>query len=377
MNLNPAVADRIGLSGVGAEDLGVLMQPSAIANLFKLGKDIGAIDQGRWETIQSSKHGSVEQRECVEEVSSGVLQRLSENIEVSVREALPAWFDRKDSTFEEYCDWAANSGWEFPVVFGPEVFESQTGLRIGDECGLRVMECLVGKIEGPAGDVLCAFVEYLTEESLKRSGHCILKERLMMHGVFADGISTEALDELKGISGERLLGWFGDNVPEGLEELSGYSDDQDDVLSLVYEVKEVLVATHAMDTRVKNVVGDRKGAELLEKLLDDADRYLEAELKEFVLNACSAMRGLSTRERIDELPLPHFERFPGEYAVVDMGLELGEREQQMYQEINEYAHGGEDHGWIPLDGPKDKVVDLLVRITIAERLLLGLATLVE
>ena len=377
VNLSPNAVHNIGLSGVGAEDLGVLELADDVSGLFRLGLEIGALDREAVEQLCSSEPGTIAQRKLVEQSGSSVLSSLSQRVEDRVCEKLGPWFPLNNNSFVDYRDWGQQCGWEFPVLFGPDDVPSTSGLRIADEFGLRVMECPVAGVPGLDGDVFCAFTEYLTQESLKRTGTCILQERLMMYGIFVEGISTEALDSLEGLSGVETRDWFKTNASEGLEELSGYSDDEEVLTELLAQVQDVLVATHQVSRRVSAVVGDEFVDDSLAVIREKAASIENEAHRAFVVGACGALDGVGTQGLIDGLPMNHFERYPGEFCVVDLGLDLGESAMAMYQEINEMAYGGEDFGWIPLEGQVDRIVDVMVRITLAERILLGLAALLD
>lgn len=377
VNVRPADARRIGLTGIGVDDLGVIENASAISDLLGTGLSLGAVTERRLSAMTALPHGSAAQVKSVTTLSQITLKALGKRIENRVNTALQYVLPEPPSSHQKYLDWARESGWEFPVIFGLSD-RDHAHLRMVEDAGLTVLSCPVADVSDRIGDVLCALVEWLSLEALKHNSIDGLRFRYELMGVTVGTIDQAEATRLRRLTESELVPWFKAFDNDGYEEMLSYYGSNDELGYVASQFRDVLCESSRLDRTLASVHGtDLSREDRLSRILAVAKHCPRSSLRQYVVRACSVLDGPSVDSMIRDIPHGElFERLPGEFAFVDVGLNI-DGVDDFFHEQHEMAMQSDDMGELPLQIPSDALVDLLTRITIAERLLIGLAALFD
>ncbi|HRQ66655.1 MAG TPA: hypothetical protein PKZ76_17605, partial [Xanthomonadaceae bacterium] len=368
---------RIGLDGVGAEDLGVIGNAAGIAELLRLGLTLGAVNDEQIEDMTEAPHGTTGQVKAVNALARQTMAGLAEQVEARVATAMVKVVPALPKSYGGFRDWAERDGWEFPV-WQRSCGGGWHGLSMTGGQGLTVLHCPVATIPGPIGEVLAAFVEWLCVEALKSTGLELIEYRLEMIDLPYMTFTDDEVARIAALEGDALTEWA-QSLPVGDPDHLEWWIDMHGGMEVFAEILRNLVCGRA--EWCKKLIRVNQGADSAEQRLAriraQAEKCAPCELRDLVLRASEALGGPCTRDYLDMADRGEdFERLPGESAVVDFGMDIG-CEDQLYQEQNESLWNGEDVGSMPLNMPHDAMIGMLARITLCERLLVLLTAILE
>jgi len=333
------------------------------------------------ERFISLEHGSKEQVATANALGERVLSGLGKEIEEAVCKKLKGLPGTTEALYREYREWAEGSLWELPV--GCLENYPYRCFCLADDGALSVFECGVSKIQGAIGDVLTALVEELTIEGLKVSSIEAISYSIFMAMEPGHLCRYDGFEKMRDADGQAVLTWLKCVDPDMLSEIIYWNGSEEGAQATVCALRDIAFAQHDEQARIWRVVGkQRRGnkaeqREYLKRIRGSASRCEPGELRDFALQACRLLEGATTRELIDKLPDDaRFERLPGELALVDTGLAV-DGLSDYYNHINEMAMNSEDVAFVPLQGDSTVIIELLIRITMCERLLIALGALLD
>lgn len=364
---------RIGLEGFGADDTGVIEQPAELADVFRLGQVLGAVEDGQIDAMMALEHGTTQQVEVVNTLASCTLKALRQAVEAQVDAAMRTVQAEPSDGYAELLDWAESDGWEFPVWLR-NGGEGWNGLAMTSGQGLSVIYCPVWKVEGAFGDVLCAFASWLAEESLKCTSLDLLEYRHSVQGFTPPAMSEDEVKRVSVLDGAAVVEWLRTADEQGFEEISYWAEEPEMLEMFAESARDLACRRADFYLRLNRVFGKASSpAEKLAQVVKHAEQCDASPLREIVLRAAAALAGPSTRSYLDAVDYgSNFDRLPGEGALVDLGMNIS-GEDEAYSEQNDALWNSEDLGALPLKMDSEMLVALLVRVTICERVLLALS----
>lgn len=370
-------ARRIGLSGVDAEDVGVIHHAAEIGALLKLGQVVGAVDDGQIDALVAAPHGSTEQVAVANRLGSAVLSALAAEVEARVGAAMEKVQPTPPEGYWEFLRWAEKDGWEFPVE-QRAVEEEWHGLSMVDAMGVTVVPVPVASVEGKIGAVAAAFVAWLCGEALKATSLDLLEYRLELIGLPYCMFKDDEIKWIAALEGEALTTWAKSLDIYDEDHLEWWVEQQGGMEGFAWSMREFVVKRHEWAKKLARVSkGEQTRSEELGQIVKHAKRCPPSPFREMVLKACAVLEGPCTRDYLEIAERgSDFERLPGEATVVDIGLEIG-WEEQVYTDHHEGVMQGEDAAFLPLNLPNEEMLALLTRITLCERLLLLSAAMLE
>jgi hypothetical protein len=370
-------ARRIGLSGVDAEDVGVLHHAGEIGALLKLGQVVGAVDDRQIDALVAAPHGSTEQVAVANRLGSAVLSALAEQVEGRVGAAMAKVQPTPSEGYQEFLKWAERDGWEFPVE-QRAVEEEWHGLSMLDGMGLTVVPVTVASVPGKIGGVAAAFVAWLCGEALKSTSLDLLEYRLELMGLPYSMFKDDEIKRIAGMEGEALTTWANNLDVYEEDHMEWWVEQQGGLEPFAWSMREFVVKRHEWTKKLARVrQGAQTRSEELAQISKQAKRCPPSPFREMVLKACAVLEGPCTRDYLEIAERgSDFERLPGEVSVVDIGLDIG-WEDCVYQDHHEGVMQGEDAAFLPLNMPHEAMLALLTRITLCERLLLLSAAMLE
>ena len=381
VRLSPSVQKRLGVTGFGVDDVGVIRNPAMLASLVEVGQQVGAVDDDDIEAFVSLKHGSSAQIKAANRLGRKSLTALRSEIEENVSRRLAGVPGTKEKLYKKYCEWADSSGWELPVGCLEE--QPYQCFSLSENGGLCVFECGANKVPGAIGDVLVTILGQLVVNALKMPAIAAIHYSMMM------GLDCNTLSRRKGFEQMRhaddsvVLKWLEEVEPDMCGEMMYWNDDAEAMLSVACQLRDLAFADFDEQQRIERVVGgvnddcrENRNA-YMAHLRKAAENCESSVLRDFALTACDCLAGQTTSKMIEMLPADErLERLPGDLSVVDTGLSIDDIDYH-YNNINENALNGEDLAFLPLEGSPELVVALLTRITVCERLIIALAALLE
>lgn len=377
--LSDEVRKRIGVDGFGVDDIGVIAHATSFVSLLTIGRSINAISDREIAAFTEIDHGSADQVKAGTVLGVSTLKGLGAAVTKCVTKRLKGIPGCEGKKFSEYCQWAEDTGWELPVLYGDEGLAPPC-LCLSENPGLSVIDCPVAAVPGKLGNVLCALAQLLCSESMKCTAFDALAFRLEMNGLSVVRLADNEVEDAKQLVGKDIVEWVKSRDPAGFDELSDYFGDDEQVECVAEQYRDVLVSDTMMSGRLKSIHG--KGSNKpFRKLLGDIRKHAadleESEYRKFALMACRCLSGEPVSELVERSGVNgQFERMPGEYAFVDMGENVA-HSRSVYDDLNDASWNSEDFGELPLKGDADLIVQLLERITVSERLLIALSVLLE
>jgi len=381
VRLSPSVEKRIGVSGFGVDDIGVLREPETVSTVLSLGAALGAVKDRDLDRFVTLEHGSKEQVGAAETLGRKSLIGLRRTIERRVQENLSGIPGTASKTFAEYRKWAEKAAWELPV--GCLDNYSYRCFCLADDSGLSVFECPVARVPGALGDVLTALVHELSAEALKGPALEVISYTVFMAFEPEFLSRYDGFEEMRSAPGEEVLAWLEKVSPDTYAELSYWEGSAEERAATASVLRDISFAHFDEGQRIKRVCGPYSGppakdrAKRINQIQRVAESCAPGALRDFAIRACELLLGPSTRDLIARLPEDErCERLPGDLSVVDTGLSLDDI-GEYYQYVNETALNGDEIALLPLLGDADAIVELLVRITTIERLILLLGALID
>ena len=378
--LTEAVRKRIGVSRFGVEDVGIIEHPQSFAELMQLGMSLSAIDDESVLQFTALPHGSSRQAKTGAELGQQVLTGLELAVAKEVDRVLSGVDVVAHPDFQGCRKWAATTGWEFPVYYDTDGYSSPH-LCLAEAGGVAILECAVATVPGRIGDVLCALGRVLCREALKRPSLDALSLQLEIIGLEMGRLSDRDLEVARTLDDDAVVGWVRERDAEGYDDLCRYYGDEGEAVFVAEQYRDILVAEGLMDRRIDAVhthSGTGEGTEvLLSEIEAAATACPDSSLRTFALTACRCLEGASVGKLLDCLePCSDFERMPGEYALLSFGEDIAHA-SDVYENLNQVSHDGDDFGKLPLKGCSDAIVKLLTRITVSERLVMALSAVLE
>lgn len=381
VRLSPGVEKRIGVSGFGVDDIGVLREPQTVSTVLSLGSAMGAIDDKELDRFVTLEHGSKAQVAAAKTLGRKSLVGLRRTIEGQVQDNLSGIPGTDSKTFAEYRKWAAGAAWELPV--GCLDNYPYRCFCLADDSGLSVFECPVARVPGTLGDVLTALVHEFSSEALKAPALEVISYTVFMAFEPEFLSRYDGFESMRSAPGEEVLAWLEKVSPDTYAELSYWEGSADGCAATAVVLRDIAFAHYDEWQRIKRVCGADSGPPAKDRLTRInrirrvAESCAQGPLHDFAIRACELLRGPSTRELIAQLPEDErCERLPGDLSVVDTGISLDDI-GEYYQYVNETALNGDEVAMLPLLGEADSIVALLVRITTFERLILILGALLD
>lgn len=381
VTLSPGVQRRIGITGFGVDDTGVIEHPTAVSGLLKVGQYLGGVSDREIDALIKVAHGSKQQVRLATRLANMALRCLRSEIEERVDGALKDVPGAAGKTYDEYREWASGSGWEFPVG----CFDTDVGrcFCLTDDAGLSVFECSVASVPGRIGDVLLTITHLLVDEAMKTPATVAIEYATMLGLDVSSLARIEGFDAMRNASGAEVADWLKHNDNDIYTEIVYWDGHEESVHALACQARDIAFAHLDEANRIKNVVGElsssvRTGfADYLNAITKAAKSCPAGELKRFALLACELLKGKTRSELIDALGQDaRFERMPGTMCILNTGVPI-EGVYDQYQHLNDVAMNADEYAIIPLETDPAIVVDLLVRITLCERLLLAMGVTVE
>jgi hypothetical protein len=375
--LSHKVRERIGVNGFGVDDVGAIEHPGAVAALLEMGGHLGVLTEDDIENFVALEQGSKLQVGSANRLGRMALTGLHDRIESEVGKRLTGVPGMASDRYREYQEWADRSGWSFPVG----CLDTDVGrcLCMQDDPGLCVFECPVAQVEGKIGDAATALADYLCNEALKIPAHVAIDYSLMMGLDASSLVRHEGFEKLREAPGEEVLKWLEKADPDMHMEISYWENDLDVMANVAGAARDLAFAHHDEQKKIERVLGKggHSKSDPLVGIRRAAGRCEDSELKRFIVKACSELKGERRHELMDRLPMDErFERLPGDLCVLDTGVPI-ENLEERYHYLNEAAMNGDDMALLPLESDPETVVDVLLRITLCERLLLALAVVIE
>jgi hypothetical protein len=381
VRLSPRDEKRIGVSGFGVDDIGVLRETETVSTVLSLGSALGALHDKDLDRFVTLEHGSTAQVRAAEKLGRKSLVGLRRTIERQVQENLSGIPGTDSKTFTEYLKWAERAAWELPV--GCLDNYPYRCFCLADDSGLSVFECPVARVPGTLGDVLTALVQEFSAEALKASGLEVISYMVFMAFEPEFLSRHDGFAAMRSAPGEEVLAWLEKVSPDTYAELSYWEGSVEEHAATASVLRDIAFAHYDEAQRIRRVCGRDSGPQAqnrikrLNRIRRAAESCAPGPLRDFAIRACALLRGPSTRELIAELPDDErCERLPGDLSVVDTGLSLDDI-GEYYQHVNETALNGDEFAMLPLLGDADSIVGLLVRITTFERLILVMGALIE
>jgi hypothetical protein len=381
VRLSPSVEHRIGVAGFGVDDVGVLREPETVATVLTLGSKLEAISEQELDRFVTLAHGSPEQVTVAQDLGQRGLAALGRRIEKRVQRKLSGVPGTEQEAFAKFREWAQRSAWELPVGCLDDY--PYKCFCIADDSGLSVFECAVARVPGSIGDVLTTLVHEFCVEALKTPALEAISYTVFMAFEPEYLSRYEGFEAMRTADGVAVLEWLEKVAPDVYSELSYWEGSEEERAATASVLRDIAFAHHDEWQRIKRVVGNQRPRNpderpaFIERIRRAAENCDPGELRDFAVAACDLLRGPTTRELIDRLPDDErCERIPGDLSVLDTGVSM-EDIGDYYQYINETALNGDEIAVLPLNGDPDCIVDLLVRITTFERLILALGALIE
>ena len=381
VRLSASVEKRIGVTGFGCDDVGVLREPDTVVALLTVGQELGSIDDNEINQFVSLMHGSTAQVEAANLLGEKCLVGLRDAIDRQAGVQLAGVPGTNEDLYRKYTEWAANALWELPV--GCIENYSFQCFCLADDAALSVFECPVSKVPGRIGDVLMTIVHELAVDGLKTPALDAISYIALMALDPSVMSGYDGFEAMRNAEGEEILKWLEKVDPDMHSELLYWDCSTEATTATACVLRDVAFAHHDQRQRIERVVGDANDdcrnseAEYLARIRQVAEDCEPGTLRDFALAACELLRGTRTRDLIDKLPADQrFERMPGDLSLLDTGIavdDIGE----YYNHINESALNGDEIALLPLQGPPDIVVALLTRITVCERLIIALGALLD
>ena len=381
VRLLPRVEKRIGVSGFGVDDIGVLREAETVSTVLSLGSALGALNDGDLDRFVTLEHGSKAQVEAAERLGRKSLVGLRRTIEAQVQENLSGIPGTDSKTYAEYLKWAERAAWELPV--GCLDNYPYRCFCLADDSGLSVFECPVARVPGTLGDVLTALVQEFSAEALKAPALEVISYTVFMAFEPEFLSRYDGFESMRSAPGEEVLAWLEKVSADTYAELSYWEGSDDERAATASVLRDIAFAHYDEGQRIKRVCGSESGqafkdrAKRINRIRRVAESCAPGPLRDFAIRACELLLGPSTRELIALLPEDErCERLPGDLSVVDTGISLDDI-GEYYQYVNETAMNGDEVAMLPLLGDVESIVALLVRITTFERLILTLGALIE
>ena len=379
--LSPPVKRRIGVGGFSIDDLGIVENAQAIADILRLGLALKAFPENDLDAFLRLAHGSSTQAVAAEHLCGKSLTRLSSIVNEKVIATLDGVPGVDHERFTEYQKWATSNLWEYPV--GYLDVGRGASFCLAEEAGLSVFECDLWRVKGDIGDALFALTELLTADALKMKTNEAFNNSLMMGLDASSLLSQPGFDTIRGSDARTVLEWTKQHAKDFYEELGYWDGDEEAMQQVALEARDLAIWLGDEQRRIENVLGNTRQnykdgfAKQVELVRVAALKCEPGTLQSFVLAACACLAGASTLQLLDRLNLDQrFEYLPGHYSLLDTGLEI-EGKDERYNYINETAMNEEDIAMIPLSGNANDIVAFLTRISVAERLLMALSVLAE
>ena len=376
--LSEKTRSQIGVAGFGVDDLGVIGGAEAVGAVLNMGLHLKAVDDATVSRFVELEHGSKDQVREAERLTEVSLQALNDKLRSCVDEKLANLPGVETADFVEFGEWAEKSGWELPV--GCLDTDFGRTFCIADEPGLCVFDCQVAQVPGLLGDVLMALVAFLSAQSLKTPAH-VAADYAMMMGLEASELrKQDGFAELRKADGAAVLKWLKIADEEMYRELLYWDDSQESMEWAAMQARDIGFAHLDEERRVGRVMGSphpKDADEALQAIRQSAMRCPDSDMRRFVIEATTIMMGDSTATLIDRIPRDaRCERIPGGNGILETGLAI-EGLEDRYHYLNEISMNGDEGAILPLETDPQAVFDLLLRLTLAERLILALAALLS
>lgn len=376
IRLSSRARARFGMGPASLEDTGVVENAREVGELLQYGLELGGIDAPRVEGFTQIEHGTARQVNEAGQLAGETMATLKARVQVIVSERLRNVPHGDDKELNRLLEWAEGE-WELSATFG-DGDGLGTRLRLHNPGGVAVLVCPVFHIPKGRGDTLCALLTVLCREAMKATATEIVSYWYERLGFTMKSLDAQERERVSAMTKDAAREWIEQQDPSGVEEAMFLMGEEGLHENFAHDLCKTLCLISEFAERVERVAG--RGASVeegLSRVEAQACQWpTDDPLRVFVEACCRALRaGASTRELLDKtLTDEDFEIMPGEWEIVDFGIDLP-MEHEIYGELNDaVCHDGEV-GSMPLRMPTEDLVALLARITVAERLIVRLASL--
>lgn len=368
---------RFGMAPASLEDTGVVENAQAVGELLGYGLALGEIDALQVDDFTEIEHGTARQVEGACKLACATMVGIKGKVDKIVADTLRGLPHGDDKELGKLLEWAGGQ-WELTATFGNGEGLG-AWLRLNNPGGLAVFICPVFAVPEDRGDTLCALLDVLCREAMKSTATETVSYWYERLGFQMPVVDATTRARILAMSPKEAHEWLNQNDPSGLEEALFLMGGEEIDEGFAHEMCKTICLISGLGDRIERVIG--RGASLavaLGRIEESATQWPEDDIKAFVEGCCEILReGLPTLELLPRvLPCAGFEIMPGQWEIVDFGMNLP-LEQPIYEEMNDAVWNEGEIASLPLRMDADDMVALLARVTVAERLIIRLASILE